>query len=92
MKKLVEKGKMVEVLWFDACDQDRIENYEAMRKNIKDGTELLVKNKTYGILKDVFEKVIVIQREKSTDGSLELTVIPRGWIIKPKELRSDVQC
>ena len=82
-------GKLIKVLWFDACDiKDKdIEEYKFMKKTVVDGTEFLVKNNTKGVLKDVFEKVVIIEIESSDDDSLELVAIPRCQIITPEYLQ-----
>ena len=80
-------NKFITINWYDACDINRDKDYFEYRDSLNEGTELLVKNKTYGKLLDIFPKVLAILRERSDDDTLELTIIPRGWIIEPKELK-----
>ncbi len=91
MRKKIKTGKLVNVIWFDACDiKDKdIEEYKFMKKRVTDGTEFLVKNSTKGLLKDVFKKVVILEIESSDDDSFELIAIPRSQIISPEYLQED---
>lgn len=71
--------------WYDACSKKVTGEEYAAIMNQKSGKELMVINKTFGKVVAVFDDVVVVLTEDCTTGEKEITVIPRGWIIKPKK-------
>jgi hypothetical protein len=84
----MKKNKTIEVMWMDAnsciLTKDALENL----KENDSGNELLFINTTYGkigkIMKDI---VILIHEETNNCDDVDVTVIPRKWIISPEELK-----
>ena len=72
------KNKIVEVTWMDAMGESK-----SPKSKIENVTpsELLIVNKTYGILYKEDDKAILIIQEDSID-DIDYTVIPKPWIIK----------
>jgi hypothetical protein len=72
------KNKIVEVTWMDAMGESK-----SPKSKIENVTpsELLIMNKTYGILYKEDDKAVLIIQEDSID-DIDYTVIPKPWIIK----------
>jgi hypothetical protein len=87
-KKTELIGNFIEVEWLDACDKEtQLADLEEQIKSSKTGEELLVINKTSGKLLAILPKVIIIKIEEDNQGGIQTIIIPKGWIIKPRELK-----
>jgi hypothetical protein len=83
--------KMKEVIvvkWLDA-------NFSSIKQETLDGLkekdsgkDLLFVNTTYGKLGKVLKDIVIIIHEESNNcQDLDVTIIPRKWIISPEELK-----
>lgn len=81
MKK-AQKQRIVEVTWLDAAGGQKVDRTTLKNVNPK---ELLVVNKTYGILWKEDKYAILILQEDSCD-EVDYTVIPKSWTIEIKDL------
>lgn len=80
------KHKIIKVIWKDACSKTLESDIINVLSSLK-GEELLETNITYGKLLILLNDVVVITTEESTTKETEVTIIPRSWIIYPKELK-----
>jgi len=74
-------GDLVEVEWFDA--QSATYTQEELSKSSDEG--LLAINTSYGKLIRNTKKVVVIVYEEGTTDELEVTAIPKSWLLKIKK-------
>lgn len=82
------EGKLIEIEWYDARRLDVDESEVNILDHVdKGGYSLLAINKTYGKLKKIYDFVVVLTHEESSTGEVEVSVIPRDWIIKPNILK-----
>lgn len=82
------EGKLIEIEWYDARRLDVDESEVNILYHVdKGGYSLLAINKTYGKLKKIYDFVVVLTHEESSTGEVEVSVIPRDWIIKPNVLK-----
>jgi hypothetical protein len=78
----MKKNKLTTIEWYDACSKEATdEEIEAIKKSLS-GKELLVINKTYGKVIASLKDVVVVMTEDSTSEKKDITIIPKGWIIK----------
>lgn len=83
----MEKDKLVAVKWYDACERTLDHDIFRTFDYIKSGKEFLAINITYGKILAIFDEVILIAMEDSDTKDTQTTIVPRGWIIEPKELK-----
>lgn len=84
----MRKNKTIEVVWADAnsctLTKDMLQNL----KEKDSGKDLLFVNTTYGKLGKVLKDIVIIIHEESNNcQDLDVTIIPRKWIISPEELK-----
>jgi len=68
------------VTWYDAVRKELSKEYIDSLNRYDIGKELLVTNKTYGIVK-ILKDVVIIIHENSTDGDVEVSIIPKKQVI-----------
>jgi uncharacterized protein YndB with AHSA1/START domain len=83
MKKKIKLGSRVEVQWMDAAGGQKIDKEEIEKVSPK---HLLVITETFGILYKEDALAVLILQEDSAE-SVDYTVIPRGMIVKIRELQ-----
>mgnify|MGYP000952689408 FL=1 len=80
--------EVIVVKWLDA-------NFSSIKQETLDGLkekdsgkDLLFVNTTYGKLGKVLKDIVIIIHEESNNcQDLDVTIIPRKWIISPEELK-----
>ena len=77
-RKSRKKERIVCVTWLDAMGESKSSRSKIETCNPSD---LLVMNKTYGILYKEDKDAVLIIQEDSPD-EIDFTVIPKPWIIK----------
>ncbi|MCH7568426.1 MAG: hypothetical protein IIA87_03310 [Nanoarchaeota archaeon] len=88
LKQLVESAdirinrkNIKAVTWCDAVTKKLPSEYFETLEATKSGANLLCINVTFGEVHELNDVVIIIT-EKSTVQDYEVTIVPKGWIIK----------
>ena len=81
------KDNIIELKWYDACSRSLSEEELKLLNNLESGIEFLAINKTYGKILKKLNDVIVLTTEDSDSSELDVTIIPRSWIISPENLK-----
>ena len=78
---------LIKVEWLDANQSTLQKEFINNLKAKDSGKELLFINTTYGKLGPVLKDVVVIIHEESNNScDVDVTIIPRKWIISPRGL------
>jgi len=80
----------MKIKWYDACSKTIPEDSLKHINEHYDGKELLEINTTYGKLFKKLKHVVILITEESSVKETEVTIIPRGWIISPEELKWNI--
>jgi Ni2+-binding GTPase involved in maturation of urease and hydrogenase len=71
------KNEIVAIRWLDAADHTEIN-----KEDIVSSIDYLVERTTYGVVLIEDEHGIVLMRDETDDGTVEITVIPKRMIIE----------
>lgn len=86
--KKVEKGDIVEVIWLDAYGEIGVDKNDL--ENNPSPSSYLIETKTYGVFYTEDDKAIIILEEDSSS-AVDLTAIPKPWIIDIIKLKKEVK-
>lgn len=80
--------EVIVVKWLDANSSSiKQETLDGLKEK-DSGKDLLFVNTTYGKLGKVLKDIVIIIHEESNNcPDLDVTIIPRKWIISPEELK-----